>query len=319
MTLILKMSQAKDLLENLGFASAQTNERSCRTLLALLDLKIDGSWKDSTNRGIGVTPIMDWIDTHLGFHYAPNSRETIRRQTLHQFIDSGLVTINEDDSARSTNSSKTNYKITNEALLLIQGYDESDFSSILAAYLSASPGLKAKYAAARMMARVPVQLPSRYEVTLSAGGQNILIKQIIEDFCERFAPGGEVIYIGDTGSKIDPGALGRFLELGAEINPHGKLPDVVVYLESENWLFLIEAASSHGPVDAKRFGELSELFAGVDAGLVFVSCFPNREIMRQFLSDLAWETEVWIASEPSHMIHLNGSRFMGPYADLPGA
>lgn len=75
----------------------------------------------------------------------------------------------------------------------------------------------------------------------------------------------------------------------------------------------MEAATSHGPVDAKRYGELTKLFASAKPGLVFVSCFPSRATMRKFLSDLAWETEVWNADEPTHMIHLNGSRFLGPY------
>jgi type II restriction enzyme len=75
----------------------------------------------------------------------------------------------------------------------------------------------------------------------------------------------------------------------------------------------MEAASSHGPVDAKRYGELTKLFANAKPGLVFVSCFPDRATMRRLLSDLAWETEVWNAAEPTHTIHLNGSRFLGPY------
>jgi hypothetical protein len=74
-----------------------------------------------------------------------------------------------------------------------------------------------------------------------------------------------------------------------------------------------EAASSHGPVDAKRHSELAELFAGSSVGLVFVSCFPDRRDMRKYLADIAWETEVWCADNPTHLIHFNGQRFLGPY------
>ena len=91
------------------------------------------------------------------------------------------------------------------------------------------------------------------------------------------------------------------------------MPDLVVYQASKNWLFLMEAASTHGPVDHIRYSELSQMFAGSSAGVVYVSCFPNRSIMRRFLGDLAWETEVWLASDPTHMIHLNGDRFLGPH------
>ena len=54
--------------------------------------------------------------------------------------------------------------------------------------------------------------------------------------------------------------------------------------------------------------------AGSSAGLVYVSCFPDRDVMRKFLADLAWEAEAWCASDPAHMIHLNGDKFLGPHA-----
>ncbi len=92
------------------------------------------------------------------------------------------------------------------------------------------------------------------------------------------------------------------------------MPDLVVHLPDRNWLVLIEAASSHGPVDAKRHGELNSLFAKSTAGLVFVSAFPDRKAMRKYLHLIAWETEVWCAEDSTHLIHFNGERFLGPYA-----
>jgi len=97
------------------------------------------------------------------------------------------------------------------------------------------------------------------------------------------------------------------------VNHHGKLPDLVVYLPDKDWLVLLEAASSHGPVDAKRHAELKALFAGASPGLVFVSCFPSRAEMRKYLAAVAWETEVWCADAPDHMVHFNGERLLGPY------
>ena len=81
----------------------------------------------------------------------------------------------------------------------------------------------------------------------------------------------------------------------------------------KNWLFLIEAVTSHGPVDHKRYGELNTLFQNCTAGLVFVSAFPDTKTYVKYSGVIAWETEVWMADNPSHMIHFNGSRFMGPY------
>ena len=103
----------------------------------------------------------------------------------------------------------------------------------------------------------------------------------------------------------------------ANVDSHGKMPDVVLHFVERNWLLLVESVSSHGPVDGKRHAELTKLFAGSTAGLVYVTAFPNRGIMSRYLSEIAWETEVWVADAPSHLIHFNGVRFLGPYNNAP--
>src|ERR687895_353878 len=151
------------------------------------------------------------------------------------------------------------------------------------------------------------------EITLSPGGQNTLIALIIDEFCARFTPGGKILYIGDADEKwslFDDSEIGR---LGIVVDSHGKMPDLVVYMPDREWLVLIEAASSHGPVDSKRRGELKSLFRNSSVGLVFISCFPSRAELRQNLQDIAWGTEVWCADNPTHLIHFDGERFLGPY------
>ncbi|PIP19184.1 MAG: hypothetical protein COX41_04215 [Candidatus Omnitrophica bacterium CG23_combo_of_CG06-09_8_20_14_all_41_10] len=150
---------------------------------------------------------------------------------------------------------------------------------------------------------------------LSSGGQNVLVKKIIDDFCQFFTPGGHIIYVGDTQIKwayFDSAALES---LGVVIEEHGKIPDVVVYYKEKGWLVLIEAVTSHGPVNPKRRQELKELFAGSKVGIVFVTAFLDRRTMMKYLNDISWETEVWIAESPTHMIHFNGERFLGPHED----
>lgn len=308
-----RLSEARAILVALGFDAARSNDRSARTLLALAQLTEASNWADVTNPPLGVRAILDWIREELDFPIAENTRETYRRQTLHQFRDAGLVILNEDDPARATNSSHNNYKLSDEALTVLRAYGSPTYDDLVANYLKSVPGLLAIYRAARDLTRIPVTLPGGVHLTLGAGGQNVLIKQMIEDFCGFFIPGGEVLYIGDADDKLMHFDDEKLALLGVEVDTHGKLPDLVVFQREKNWLFLMEAASSHGPVDAKRFGELSTLFAGSTAGLVFVSCFPDRAIMRRFLADLAWETEAWCASDPTHMIHLNGDRFLGPH------
>ncbi len=165
----------------------------------------------------------------------------------------------------------------------------------------------------REMEMIPLTLHDGTEIKLSPGVHSRLIHDIVVEFGPRFAPGAEVVYLGDTGAKEDFLNKEKLYSLGITVNRKGKLPDVVLYCENKNWLYLIESVTSHGPVDGKRHGELSSLFKGSKAGLVYVTAFPDRRTMGKFLADISWETEVWTSDAPTHMIHFNGDRFLGPH------
>jgi len=200
-------------------------------------------------------------------------------------------------------------------LKLLREFGKPSWIGHLRKYLRTVKTLKKLYARERDIRRIPVKLLNGQDIMLSPGGQNVLVKKIIEDFCPLFTPGGHVIYVGDTQTKwayFDPDALEK---LGVEIEEHGKMPDVVLYHLEKNWLVLIEAVTSHGPVNPKRRQELKELFAGSKAGIVYVTAFLDRRTMMKYLDDISWETEVWIAESPTHLIHFNGERFLGPYED----
>jgi type II restriction enzyme len=259
---------------------------------------------------------MDWAADHYSVVWKPNTRETVRRRTLHQFAEAGLVLQNPDEPGRAINSPRWCYQLAPDALTVIRAFDRDDWSENVAPhYLERKPGLVKLYAAERAQHQIPVTLPNGNRVGLSPGGQNVLIAEIVEAFCSRWTPGGIVVYLVDAGAKWGVAEFDALADLGVTIDEHGKMPDLVVHLPDRNWLVLIEAASSHGPVDAKRYGELAELFAESTAGLVYVSAFPGRTEMRKYLDTIAWETEVWCADAPSHLIHFNGERFLGPYHD----
>jgi len=167
----------------------------------------------------------------------------------------------------------------------------------------------------RRFRKRPVKLPSGEMVRLSPGGQNPLIKQIIEEFCPRFTPGATVVYIGDAENKFLHLEAAYLKGLGVVIAPSAKMPDVVVHDTKRKWLLLVEAVTSAGAVDWKRRNELKELFKGCKAGLVFVTAFETRRAMQSFLPLISWETEVWVAEAPDHLIHFDGERFLGPYPD----
>ncbi|KGM57477.1 restriction endonuclease BsuBI [Lysobacter arseniciresistens ZS79] len=308
-----RIDEATEILRALDFPRAQLNDRSALCLLALLDLPPQAPWRDAAAPLIGITPIMEFARTHYDRAYAPNSRETFRRFSMHQFVDGGLALYNPDKPDRPVNSPKAVYQIVPEALDLIRSYGTPRWAEALADYMGQRQSLAAKYAMARELEQVPVVIPGGGELLLSPGEHSELIKQIIEVFGGHFAPGSELIYAGDTGAKNGHFDVEGLKALGVEVDKHGKLPDVVLYDRGRDWLILAEAASSHGPVDGKRHAELAHLFRDATPGLVYVSAFPDRATMRKYLADIAWETEVWVADAPTHMMHFNGVRFLGPY------
>lgn len=305
--------EAGAILAALGLPREQQNERSSICLLSILDLRPGRTWAEATAPLMGITPIMDWAREHCGKEWAPNTRETIRRRTMHQFVDAGLALYNPDEPTRPVNSPRAVYQIEPSALALLQSFGTPTWAKNLADYLALRETLAARYAAEREQNKIPVTLADGRTLSLSPGDHSELIKDIIEDFAARFVPGGQLIYAGDTGEKVGYFDTEALRSLGVTVDKHGKLPDVVIYYPEKNWLLLIESVTSHGPVDGKRHGELAKLFASSKPGLVYVTAFPTRRLMAKYLSEIAWETEVWVAEAPTHLIHFNGVRFLGPY------
>ncbi|MCC6531762.1 MAG: restriction endonuclease [Burkholderiales bacterium] len=308
-----RIEQAEQIIVALGLPRAQQNERSALCLLALLNMIPRRAWRNAADPLMGITPIMDWAREHYGKDYAPNTRETFRRQTMHQFCDAGIVLYNPDKPDRPVNSPKAVYRIEPEALALLRTFGSRSWHNALAAYLSRRDTLVARYAREREQNLVPVQVVAGQRIMLSPGEHSELMRAVVEDFAPRFAPGSVLIYVGDTGDKSGYFDAPLLASLGVSVDSHGKMPDVVLHYTNRDWLLLVESVTSHGPVDSKRHQELARLFAGSKAGLVYVTAFPNRATMSRYLGLIAWETEVWIADAPSHLIHFNGARFLGPY------
>jgi adenine-specific DNA-methyltransferase len=306
-----RVKRAIGILASLGMPNEQQNDRSALCLLALIGLGKNGKWKDLSSPLMGVTPIMQWIKDEYGVEYAPNTRETFRRQTLHQFVEGGIAAYNPDDPSRAVNSPRACYQIIPETKELLETFGSSKWSQELSSWKEKRQTLTEKYAQERDMAKVPLSFQGK-ELLLSPGHHSELIANIVGEFAPRFAPNSSVVYIGDTGAKEDFFDISLFSSLGVTLDRKGKLPDVVLYQKKNNWLFLIEAVTSHGPVDNKRIIELKDLFEDASAGLVFVTCFPNRSLMSKYLASVAWETEIWVADAPDHMVHMNGDRFLGP-------
>lgn len=316
----VKLQQAKEILKALGLPKQQYNDRSGWVFLALANIKPHDNWSIATAPLLPTVNIMDFIRTEYSKDYKPNSRETIRRQTLHQFEQARIADRNRDHPARATNSKDNNYSLNQPILDILHAYPNENWKELLQKFLDEVPTLQKQYQRIITKEKIPVKLPNGSEVTLSPGAHNQLHADIIHEFCPRFVgEGGKVLYIGDTASSRNEGGKlmvldTKYLEsLGVPPMSHDKLPDVVVYDDKREWLFLIEAVTSHGPVSLKRWLELEEALARCKVGRVYVTAFPHRSEFRKNAADIAWETEVWIADNPDHMIHFNGDRFLGPH------
>jgi len=308
-----KIIEAQEILKALGLPAAQYNEMSALTLLALCGLKEDDSWKDSTNQSLGVTKgIMDFVNANYDKSYAPNTRETFRRQVLHQFVQARVANYNPDAPTLPVNSPKAHYALTDEVLCVIKTYGTDNWADNVKHFIDTVGTLQQAYEKEREIVQIPVKLPSGEVLKLSSGKHNEVQAAIVEQFAPRFANGGVLLYLGDTAKKDLFVNTEMLAALGIPIDQHSKLPDVVLLDTERNWLFLIEAVTSHGPVSPKRIIELEEFLSECNVGKVYVTAFPDMAEFKKHSTNIAWETEVWLMDIPDHMIHFNGDRFMGP-------
>lgn len=298
------IKKMKILLNAIGVPFAQQCDLCCYTLIAMAGLKKNLSWKDATNEWMRIHDIIEFISHNYKKVYAENSRETFRKKALHHFRIGALI----EDNHKATNSSDYRYRLTPEFLKVIH---EEGKDSAVKEFLLKHETLISIYASKKKMNQIPVTVNGQM-ICFSVGKHNLLQKEIIEEFAPRFAPGAECLYIGDTVEKDLVNNKDKLHDLGFEISVHQKMPDIILYIETRKWLYFIESVTSVGPMDAKRIYELSELTKEVQCGKIYVSAFPDFKTFKRFSESLAWDTEVWIAEMPDHMIHLNGDKFLGP-------
>ncbi len=302
-----KIDEARRILSDLQVPSKQQADLCCYTLLAMANLKETDSWANATNAWIRIHDVISYTKEFYSVSYAENSRETFRKQAMHHFRNAAFI----EDNGKATNSPNYRYRLTDEMLELIKTFNTPEWENTKAAFLSAHQSLISLYSSKRSMLKMPVKINGE-NFTFSPGKHNELQKAIIEEFAPRFAPNSECLYVGDTIEKDLVKNIDRLKALGFVITLHDKMPDVVLYSEEKNWIYFIESVTSVGPMDPKRIREIEEMTTDVTAGKIYVTAFLDFKTFKQFSESLAWETEVWIADMPDHMIHLNGDKFLGP-------
>ncbi len=302
-----KIDEAREILKMLGMPKAQQANICCYALLAMAGIKQDTEWVDAGNEWIRIHDIIQFANTYYGLAYAENSRETFRKQALHHFRNAALV----EDNGKATNSPNYKYRLTEERLQVIKVFQTSEWQKSMNRFLKYHKKLVDIYASKKKMTMMPVRINGD-DFQFSTGKHNELQKAIIEEFAPRFAPDSECLYVGDTIEKDMVKNVDKLKKLGIEITLHDKMPDVILYRRDKNWIYFVESVTSVGPMDSKRILEIAEMTKNVVAGKIFITAFLDFKTYKRFLETLAWETEVWIAEIPEHMIHLNGDKSLGP-------
>ena len=302
-----KIEEARQILKELQAPVKQQGDLCCYVLLAMAAINENNDWSSATNGWIRIHDVLAYTKENFGVVYAENSRETVRKQAMHHFRNAAFI----EDNGKATNSPNYRYRLTQEMMWRIRCFGTDHWEAEKQRFLNSHISLIDLYASKRTMKKLPVRINGE-KFTFSPGKHNQLQKAIIEEFAPRFAPNTECLYIGDTTEKDLVKNVDKLQELGFEITLHDKMPDVVLYSEEKNWLYFIESVTSVGPMEPKRIIEIEQMTEAVTAGRIYVTAFLDFKTFKKFSETLAWETEVWIADMPDHMIHLNGDKFLGP-------
>lgn len=302
-----KIEEARTILKELNVPNKQQSDLCCYVLLAMADIKETDDWNNATNNWIRIHDVLSFTKTVYNISYAENSRETFRKQAIHNFRNAAFI----EDNGKATNSPNYRYRLTDEMLQLICSFGSSNWETNKKNFLKNHETLISMYSSKRSLKKMPVKINGQ-DFTFSPGKHNELQKAIIEEFAPRFAPNSECLYVGDTIEKDLVKNIDKLKELGLEITLHDKMPDVVLYCEDKNWIYFIESVTSVGPMEPKRIREIEEMTQKVTSGKIYITAFLDFKTFKKFSESLAWETEVWISDMPNHMIHLNGDKFLGP-------
>lgn len=310
------INDAIKILESVGIpidGTERSVERMAMAFLAVANVK--QNWIEAEDkRNLKTRDIINFNNIHFGENISSGSYDDIRRKDLKMLVLAGVIVNSADNANAATNDPRRGYSLEASFMNLVKTYGTKKWHTELKKYLAGKILLKDQLARNREIEKIPILLTDGKTFKLSAGSHNVLQKLIIEEFLPRYGKGCQVLYFGDTANKllhIEENQLKalNFFELS-----HDKLPDVITYSPQKNWLYLIEAVHSSGPISETRLLELKKLTTKCTADIVYVTAFLNRAEFRKWVAEIAWETEVWIADNPDHLIHFNGDKFLGPYS-----
>ncbi len=322
-TIKKRIDEALQILSSVGIAAGESPRRRQRVALALLalaNMKPETPWKDAavfegpSSWKLTTRETIKFWNEHWGERISSGSYDDVRRKDFVYLKTAGLALASAGDPNASTNNPTRRYGINPDAAGLLRGFGTSAGEAAAVDFVKRYGALEEKLERSRKATGVTAKLPDGTLLQLSAGAHNHLQKAIVEKFIPQFLKRPEVLYIGDTAKKSLHIKAEELKKLGFKELSHDMLPDVVVYDAERNWLLLIEAVHSSNPISKLRHVALEQFTADCIAPRIYVSVFENRAALRKWLADISWETEVWLVESPGHLIHFDGEKFLGPYA-----
>ena len=310
------INEALDILESVGIPLDTKSERGLERMAVcfLAVASVTDDWEKASDKSHFKTrEIIAIVNKNFEEKISSGSYDDIRRKDLKLLVIADLVLNSSDNLSAATNDPTRGYSLNPAFKNLIINYGTKYWDKELKTFNNNKPSLAELLERRRNFEKIPVTLPNGKPLQLSLGEHNVLQKEIIEQFLPRFGKDCEVLYIGDTSNKMLHIEKESLNELNFFKLSHDELPDIVAISKKNNWLYLIEAVHSSGSMSEIRVHELKKLLKECKAELIFVTAFLTRADFRKWTMDIAWETEVWIADNPDHLIHFNGHKFLGAY------
>lgn len=314
------LNEGLEILDAVGIPlSDQTERRLEKYAMCFLAVAhIVDEWRQAKSASDGEflqsRKVIEFINRHFEESISSGSYDTIRRKDLKLPVLAGLIVNSGKSQGLATNDSTRGYALSDEFADLVRKFGTAEWVASLEFFKSQNRNLSKELARERDIDQIPVSLPNGQNLKFSLGEHNQLQKAIIEEFLPRFGFGAQVLYVGDTSKKTLIKYQDQLENLGFFDLNHDQLPDIVAFSKERQWLYLIEAVHSSGPLSEVRLLELKENLKSCRVPMVFVTAFLTRGEFRKWAADIGWETEVWIADNPDHMIHFNGDKFLGPYS-----
>jgi hypothetical protein len=313
-----KINETLSILEQFGLSiqdkTPRLKEKIAIAFLALGEMSEKSKWKElkSISKSQKTSrEIIIYENEKFNEDRSSGSYDDVRREDLKEMVLANIVLNSKPNSAKNDPTRK--YGISEEYASVIRKFGSNDWGKRKNKIIKKNGKLIDRTNIPREFKKVPIKISENTELSLSVGEHNELQKAIIEEFLPRFCPDGELLYLGDSENKDLINEKEKLLEIGFFGLDHGMLPDIVAYRKDKKWLYLVEAVHTANPMTKTRKVELENLTSKCKVEIIYVSAFVNRKKFKEWVSDLAWETEVWISEEQDHLIHFNGHKFLGPY------